>query len=485
MKKIRILISILGFFYQAIMCSKNPQELDLKDLSMLDSFSFTPPPRDPMLAQEQDSIATSSISPLRQISHELVDIKELYSLIDEFNVKDKTSDEISKFLDELRKNALFEEKTFAQKAKSTALKPIKSFFTDKIKVLLTKNDQFITALKYGLNLKKLRINRSSIKQILEHNELRQATEKQKREILIKLFEQIKQYISLSIEPKFEKVDIIKLKDANLELYARHFSSLMKSSSNFSFVSALHSANIVKKAMYFNALRINIKLEKIEKLKIERDLSEQEKENFKKEKQILEIEKQALEEENQVLQNQIMELTDNSRNLTNRLIVSGILKVASLNMDLQKQRGNTQIAINESETLRFELKNRQQNEEERRDKIKQELRTLLEEIKQENIEDNSALKKTIQELSEELQKININTSSLKQTIEELRQGFQKIHQKFQLKEQNLEKEIEELKEELLKTKIQAKAYTKLNVRLFLNDVYDKVRLNLEKQNLEKK
>lgn len=88
----------------------------------------------------------------------------------------------------------------------------------------------------------------------------------------------------------------------------------------------------------------------------------------------------------------MELTDNSRNLTNRLIVSGILKVASLNMDLQKQRGNTQIAINESETLRFELKNRQQNEEERRDKIKQELRTLLEEIKQENIEDNSALKK---------------------------------------------------------------------------------------------
>lgn len=281
MKKIRILISILGFFYQAIMCSKNPQELDLKDLSMLDSFSFTPPPRDPMLAQEQDSIATSSISPLRQISHELVDIKELYSLIDEFNVKDKTSDEISKFLDELRKNALFEERTFAQKAKSTALKPIRLLFADKIKILLIKNDQFITTLKYGLNLKKLRINRSSIKQILEHNELRQATEKQKREILIKLFEQIKQYISLSIEPKFEKVDIIKLKDANLELYARHFSSLMKSSSNFSFVSALHSANIVKKAMYFNALRINIKLEKIEKLKIERDLSEQEKENFKK------------------------------------------------------------------------------------------------------------------------------------------------------------------------------------------------------------
>ena len=482
MKKIRILISILGFFYQAIMCSKNPQELDLKDLSMLDSFSFTPPPRDPMLGQEQDSIATSSISPLRQISHELVDIKELYSLIDEFNVKDKTSDEISKFLDELRKNALFEEKTFAQKAKSTALKPIRLLFADKIKILLIKNDQFITTLKYGLNLKKLRINRSSIKQILEHNELKQATEKQKREILIKLFEQIKQYISLSIEPKFEKING---KDTNLELYARHFSSLTKSSSNFSFVSALHSANIVKKAMYFNALRINIKLEKIEKLKIERDLSEQEKENFKKEKQILEIEKQALEKENQVLQNQIMELTDNSRNLTNRLIVSGILKVASLNMDLQKQRGNTEIAINESETLRFELKNRQQNEEERRDKIKQELRTLLEEIKQENIEDNSALKETIQELSEELQKININTSSLKQTIEELRQGFQKIHQKFQAKEQNLEKEIEELKEELLKTKIQAKASTKLNVRLFLNDVYENVRLNLEKQNLEKK
>ena len=99
MKKLYIVISSLGFFYQTVKCGKSAQELDFR----LDSFSFSPVSRDSIstLAQENDSRGTSSISPMRQVSQESVNIKELSTLIDEFNAKDKTSDEISKFLDEL------------------------------------------------------------------------------------------------------------------------------------------------------------------------------------------------------------------------------------------------------------------------------------------------------------------------------------------------------------------------------------------------
>ena len=84
----------------------------------------------------------------------------------------------------------------------------------------------------------------------------------------------------------------------------------------------------------------------------------------------------------------------------------------------------------------------------------------------------------------MQKINVDTSALKETAQELKEEFQKINQQFQ-QEQNLKKETEDLKQELLKAVIRAESSNRLNATLVLNAIYEKVKLNLEKQNLEKK